>query len=169
MLLKIFLVLLLFFPLSACQAAEITHGRVTRVYDGDTIEVEPFGRVRLLGIDCPEHQASDRDHYYQRRFRTPAETLRRVARQATDFVIEKGLNQRVRLEFDRERTDQYGRTLAYVYLTDGRLLNLMLIEEGLAAVYRRAEFMLKDQFVAAEDRARKRHVGMWQKPDQGGK
>lgn len=158
---RILVVLLLIVPLCACQQAEAVSGRVTWVYDGDTIEVENIGRVRLLGIDAPEAKGSERDRFYQHQLQISTSTLRSVARQATNFVIRHSRNQTVSLEFDRERTDSYGRTLAYVYLPDGRLLNQLLIEEGLAAVFRRAEFKRKDQFMAAEAVARNNKRGLW--------
>lgn len=156
------LVLLLLLP-TACHHAAATTGRVTWVYDGDTIEVADLGRVRLLGIDVPESAASDRDRFYQRQFRIAAPTLRSVARQAKEFVMTKSHGRTVRLEFDRQRTDAYGRLLAYVYLPDGELLNLVLIDRGLATVFRRADFVRKEQFFAAERTARDRQIGIWQK------
>lgn len=158
---RVLVALLLILPLWACQQAEATSGRVSWVYDGDTIEVEQVGRVRLLGIDAPEIKDSDRDRFYQHQFGISSATLRLVARQATDYVIKHAHNQIVTLEFDQERIDPYGRTLAYVYLPDGRLLNQVLIEEGLAAVFRRADFQLKEQFMAAEAKARENKRGLW--------
>lgn len=153
--------LLLFVQLCACQQAEAISGQVTWVYDGDTIEVKNIGRVRLLGTDAPEAKDSERDRFYQHNFQIAPATLRSVARQASHFVIRHSRDQIVRLEFDQERIDSYGRTLAYVYLPDGRLLNKLLIEEGLAAVFRRADFKLKDQFMAAEAVARHNKRGLW--------
>lgn len=159
-------VLLLLFLLQfaiTCHSAAATTGRVTWVYDGDTIEVAELGRVRLLGIDVPESAASDRDRFYQRQFRIAEPTLRSVARQAKEFVIAAAQGKTVRLEFDRQRTDAYGRRLAYVYLPDGALLNLVLVDRGLATVFRRADFLRKEQFFAAEKKARGRQIGIWQK------
>ena len=158
---RILVALLLIFPLCACHQAEAVSGRVTWVYDGDTIEVESVGRVRLLGIDTPELRDSERDRFYQHQFRISTATLRHVARQASDFAIRHSHHQTVTLKFDQERTDPYGRTLAYVYLPDGRLLNQMLLEEGLAAVYRRAEFKYKGRFMAIETEARANRRGLW--------
>jgi len=158
---RLLVALLLVVQLCACQQAEAFSGRVTWVHDGDTIEVENIGRVRLLGIDAPEEQGSERDRFYQHQFQISPATLRSVARLATHFVIRHSRNQTVRLAFDRERTDSYGRTLAYVYLPDGRLLNQLLVEEGLAAVFRRTEFELKDQFMVAEAKARNNKRGLW--------
>ncbi len=158
---RILLALLLLVQLCACQQAEAVSGRVTWVYDGDTIEVEYIGRVRLLGIDSPEAKDSDRDRFYRHRFQISPFTLRAIARQATDYVIQHSRNRTVSLTFDREQKDSHGRTLAYVYLPDGRLLNQLLVEEGLAAVFLRAEFELKDQLLAAEARARSHKRGLW--------
>lgn len=158
---RILVALLLVVQLCACQQVEAVSGKVTWVHDGDTIEIKNIGRVRLLGIDAPEEKASDRDRFYRHQFQIPPATLRTTARQATQFVIRHSRNQIVSLEFDRERTDQYGRTLAYVYLPDGRLLNQLLLEEGLAAVFRRGEFELKEQFMAAEEKARKDKRRLW--------
>jgi len=58
--------LLLCLLLPTLAAAETLSGRVKWIYDGDSIEVAGIGTVRLLGIDAPEHKASQRDRYYQR-------------------------------------------------------------------------------------------------------
>jgi micrococcal nuclease len=67
----------------------------------------------------------------------------------------------VRLEYDGPRTDQYKRTLAYVFLTDGRLANLEIIRAGWAEVYRRFEYARKPAFFAVEREAKDAKRGMW--------
>jgi len=57
--------------------------------------------------------------------------------------------------------DKYGRLLAYVYLPNGRLLNRLLAEQGMAVVYRRFSFNMKADFLAAEAEARKSRTGLW--------
>jgi len=135
-------------------------GRIEWVYDGDTIRVAHVGKVRLLGIDAPEHEDSDRDQYLLRRGVTAA-TLRQTAT-AARLYLQQWRGQTVRLQSPQARQDRYGRLLAYVYLPDGRLLNRGLIEAGLAVVYRRFDFELKADFIAAETRARQQGRGMWQ-------
>lgn len=143
----------------------VTHGRVNRVYDGDTIRVTGVGKVRLLGIDTPEHEDSHRDDYYLRRG-IERKTLRRIAHDATAFTRRLVKGHTVRLEFDREQRDVYGRRLAYVYLDDDRMLNRLLLENGLAAVYRRFDFRYKRDFLRTEKTARDRRRGLWHKgPD----
>lgn len=135
-------------------------GRVSWVYDGDTLEIHGMGKVRLLGIDTPELLASERDTPYVKSG-VSSKLLRKVACEATAYVIRTAKNQIVTLEFDRERTDAYGRILAYVTLPDGRMLNRELIRKGLAAAYRRFDHRLKDDFFRIEAQAREAECGLW--------
>lgn len=140
-------------------AAEV-RGRVSWVYDGDTLKVDGVGKVRLLGIDTPESESSPRDGTYRRGGISPRQ-LRFGAKRATDFLVRVAKGKSVTLTFDRDKVDHYGRTLAYVTLSDGRMLNRELLKEGLAFVYRRFEFQLKDDFLRAEAEARGAGRGLW--------
>ncbi|MCF6178330.1 MAG: thermonuclease family protein [Geopsychrobacter sp.] len=149
--------------ISSSALAATEYGKVNWIYDGDTIKVAGVGKVRLIGIDTPEKKDSPRDKYYLRNNKLTRRTLRKIGRQAFEFNMQQVKNRRVRLEFDHEKTDKYGRILAYVFLPDGRLLNRLLLENGLAAVYRRFNFRRKTDFLRAEQTARKQHRGLWQK------
>ncbi|HAD03804.1 MAG TPA: thermonuclease [Desulfuromonas sp.] len=149
-----------FVPAPALAAAPPRLYSVTWVYDGDTIEVTGLGKVRLIGIDVPEETASARDDYFARQG-IPDKVLRRTAKQALAYTIGRVKGNSVRLKFDSERRDRHGRILAYVYLLDGRFLNRLLLDEGLAVVYRRFDFRLKKEFLAAEAAAREGRKGMW--------
>jgi micrococcal nuclease len=93
------------------------HGvHVLHVTDGDTIILEDGRRVRYIGIDTPE--MSDP------RLREAAET----ARAANERLVG---GKTVRLEMDREPLDRYGRTLAYVWVNDV-LVNEVLLRDGFA-------------------------------------
>ncbi|SDM32531.1 micrococcal nuclease [Geoalkalibacter ferrihydriticus] len=156
-------ILALLFGLALNACAGETQGRVSWIYDGDTIEVEGLGRVRLLGIDTPEGHDSERDLFYQRRFGIPPAHLRKIADEARRFNIRQVKGRVVTLRFEGERRDTYGRLRAYVTLPDGRNLNRLLVEEGLAAVYRRIDFSLKEDFLQSEEQARRRGNGLWSK------
>jgi micrococcal nuclease len=94
---------------------------VTRVVDGDTIEVLLGGRredVRLIGVDTPETVKPD----------TPVQCF---GERASHFTKRRLTGRRVRLVFGVERRDVYGRLLAYVYL-HGRFFNPILVRRGLA-------------------------------------
>jgi micrococcal nuclease len=125
---------------------------VARVVDGDTIHVLRDGRdvtVRLIGIDAPEVG------WYGGR----AECF---GARAGRFLIDLLDGERVRLEDDLDPVDPHGRTLAYAYLGDGRMVNLLLVQEGLATV---TIFAPNDRHEArlraAEDEARDRGAGLW--------
>lgn len=95
---------------------------VTRVVDGDTIEVQRGGMidVRLIGMDTPESVHPSE----------PVECHGPAAAELTKRSLEGDM---VRLELDVERRDRYGRTLAYVW-DDARLFNQVLVERGFATV-----------------------------------
>ena len=95
--------------------------RVERVIDGDTIRVRFVSgaarRVRYIGIDSPELRG-DTECY---------------AKAAVNRNAELVGGERVKLVYDRERKDLYGRLLAYVYRArDGRFINADLIADGFA-------------------------------------
>jgi micrococcal nuclease len=127
---------------------------VTRVVDGDTIEVERRGVtvIRLIGVDTPETV-------------DPTEPVECYGRAASDFTTRFLLGDRVRLEFDVERTDHYGRTLAYVW--DGAtLFNRLLVERGLGTVATYPPNVEHEaSFVAAERKARDGNRGLWRACD----
>lgn len=153
---------LLLLTLAAGAVAGELRGRVEWIYDGDTIRVAGIGKVRLLGIDTPEREASERDRFFVK-LGGNGKKLRRIAGEVLQFNIAHVKGQEVRLTLDHEKRDAYGRLLAYVTLPDGSLLNRLLLEKGHAVVYRRFDFALKGDFLAAEEQARRRQVGLWAK------
>jgi micrococcal nuclease len=122
---------------------------VTRVIDGDTIVVEGVGTVRLIGVDTPETVDPRRPVGY-------------FGKEASDFTKQLATGRRVRLEFDQDRTDRYGRTLAYVYLQpENLLLNGEIIRQGYGFAYTRFPFRMMEQFRALEREAREAGRGLW--------
>lgn len=154
--------LLLLVILPTIATAETLSGQVQWIYDGDSIEVTGIGTVRLLGIDAPEHKASRRDRYYLRWGVEPV-TLRQINQAGKTYLIKSVKGVTVVLKTEAKKRDRYNRLLAYVYLPDGRLLNRMLLKQGLAVVYRRFDFELKPDFLEAESQARCSKKGLWQK------
>jgi micrococcal nuclease len=155
---------LLFLVLSATllHATEVK-GRVTWIYDGDTLEVEKIGKVRLIGIDTPEYKASKRDNYYSKNHDIEADKLREISRQAKRFNIENAKGKRVRLVTGKNERDKHGRLLVYLYLPGGDMLNRLLLKKGLATVFRRYDFRYKKEFLKLEQKARHKKRGLWSK------
>lgn len=113
---------------------------VLRVYDGDTFKCRLDGgkeiKVRLIGVDTPESSKNIKAYRDAERSKTDIEKIVQMGQAAKEFVkgiLKKGTQ--VVLETDVQPTDKYGRILAYVYLPDGKMLNMLLIEEGFATVY----------------------------------
>ncbi len=122
--------------------------RVERVVDGDTIIVSGVGRVRLIGVDTPESVDP----------RRPVEFFGKEASAFTRRLVD---GKRVRLEYDWERTDRYGRTLAYVYLPDGTFVNAEIVRQGYGHAYTRFPFKYLDGFRQFEREARQAGRGLW--------
>jgi micrococcal nuclease len=117
--------LLLVLSVVAATASAGQWGVCERVIDGDTVWVSGVGKVRLIGVDTPELA-------YDGVTRKGGKGDEPGARRAREFVEGLLLGRRVRLEFDHERFDRYGRTLAYLYTEEGEPVNELLIREGLA-------------------------------------
>lgn len=88
---------------------------VERIIDGDTIVMNDNTHIRLLGINSPE-----KNEFYDI--------------EATNSLIEMIANKTVILEYGKDRTDLYGRTLAYVIL-DGENINVEQVRRGFANTF----------------------------------
>lgn len=113
--------------------------RVIRVISADTLTVLYRGKweeIKLIGPEAPQTALNDKA--YEEALRdsaTPDEILQRGL-QATEFV--KGLlhyGSQVWIEFDVLKRDRYSRLLGYVYLADGRMLNEVILRQGLARLF----------------------------------
>ncbi len=122
---------------------------VQRVVDGDTFRLKSGQRVRLLGINTPELARDGR----------PAEPL---AEEATIWLRNQIEGREIQLTFDKEREDDYGRILAYVW-TDNRLINEELIREGFTKARTDYAFSstMKRRFREVEKEARTANKGIW--------
>jgi len=99
----------------ARQFDDSNYVTIGRIVDGDTFETTDKEKVRMLGINTPEHN----EKYFD------------IAKSNLEKLI---LNQSVKLEYGKDKKDLYGRTLAYVYLGDINV-NLEQIKGGFANAY----------------------------------
>ncbi len=122
---------------------------VKTVIDGDTIELNNVEKLRYIGVDAPEFQSSKKN----------AEQFAEEAFQANRKMVE---NRKVKLEFDVEQRDQYGRLLAYVYTEDGIMVNEWLVANGYAkTVVFPPNVRYVDRFKHLEKEAQKQKIGLW--------
>ena len=128
--------------LIAAAAAGETQDAVESVHDGDTLTLAGGMRVRLYGIDAPEHQ----------------NTAGLLARAALERLAE---GKRAACAILAE--DRYKRNVAVCRLVDGPDLSLAQLATGNAATYRRylTDARLRDPYIAAETKARAAHCGIW--------
>lgn len=127
---------------------------VTKVVDGDTINVEVNGvvqKLRLIGIDTPEVV-------------DPRKTVQCFGKEASNKAKELLLGKKVRLEADSTQNDKdkYGRYLRYIYREDGLFYNKWIIENGYAHEYTYViPYKFQTDFKAAEKSARENGRGLW--------
>ncbi|QXQ08900.1 thermonuclease family protein [Paeniglutamicibacter sp. Y32M11] len=138
-------------PAADGSAAEAT---IIRVIDGDTVVATVSGKettVRLLNIDTPETKAPNR----------PVQCLGNEATTFTESMLRPG--DKVTLEYDVTRLDQYGRTLAGVY-KDKSLVNADIAAAGLGVA---VLFEPNDRFyaevLAAQEEAEGNNAGLFAK------
>lgn len=135
---------------------------VLRVVDGDTIDIRDDVRgrlrVRVLGIDTPETKKL-------------GFTIGCWGPEATAFAEVTMVGQRVALEPDptRDRTDRYGRTLAYLVRADGWDYSVEAARAGAAHsyVYHGEPVTRHSEIAAAENEARDARRGLWGAPCYG--
>jgi len=125
--------------------------RVTRVIDGDTIEVNLGGaiyKVRYIGIDTPETVH-------------PSQPVECFGKEASDKNSELVAGKIVRLERDVSETDRYGRLLRYVWAGD-IFVNDYLVRQGYAYAYTYPpDVKYAEQFAEAQREARDDNRGLW--------
>lgn len=142
---KIFLCVIIL----AGAAAPASALMVTRVVDGDTLVLDSGEKVRLIGVDTPETKH-------------PLKPVEVFGAEAYDFTRSQIEGEEVRLEYDWEKEDKYGRLLAYVYRKkDDFFLNAEIIKQGFGFAYTYSPFKHLAEFRSHEKKAREGGVGLW--------
>ena len=129
------------------------------VIDGDTFSVGRCGeegeRIRLLGINAPEIEHDGQ----------PAECYGEDARTALDQMIG---NETVWLSFGSECQDQYGRTLAWVWIAqdddEPMLVSEWMLRNGHARLYDgegATSLVYRERLISAEFSAVEGGLGLW--------
>ena len=135
----------------ASSRSGVATAEVERVIDGDTIEVNLEGEtedVRYIGVDTPETVK-------------PGTPVQCFGKEASAFNHELVEGHDVRLEFDRELRDVYGRLLAYVFVGD-RFVNGELVEGGYARTLEiEPNTARADELSDLEDAAGAAGRGLW--------
>jgi endonuclease YncB( thermonuclease family) len=121
--------------------------RVTRVIDGNTVEMERLGKVRLIGVNTPEKERCYDDV-------------------ATRFTRDRLEGHVVQYEIGAEPKDRYDRTLAYLS-REGVLHNKDLLSAGYAKVLTvPPNDKYEERFEGAQRKAKKTGMGLWYRCDR---
>ncbi|OPX97597.1 MAG: SPBc2 prophage-derived endonuclease YokF precursor [Syntrophorhabdus sp. PtaU1.Bin002] len=122
---------------------------VRKVIDGDTIQLESGETVRYIGIDAPELYIKDGGAEF-------------FAREAARYNKKLVFLKKVKLEFDAEKRDNYGRLLAYVFVKN-TFVNAELVKLGYAKVMTKPpNTKYKDILLAQQQKAMDEERGLWQ-------
>ena len=142
------------------QAADVFVVRY--VSDGDTLILQDGRRVRLIGVDTPEMHDDRRNLEDASRNHLSEKTVKEFAEKAREFVNRAMKGRSVRLEYDWQRKDKYGRILAYVYRQpDNYFLNAEIIREGYGFAYLAFPFRYSEEFRQHAREAQKNRRGLW--------
>jgi micrococcal nuclease len=120
--------------------------------DGDTVELTTGEKVRFIGVDTGMDTPETKD---------PRKPVQHFGKETTAFTQHLVQGKRVRLEYDQQRQDKYGRTPAYVLLEDGTFVNAEIICQGYGFAYTRFPFKYLERFRQLEREAREAKRGLW--------
>lgn len=148
---KLLLPLLIIF-FTGCLTYLPQEGKVTYIYDGDTIQVNGQ-KIRLIGVDTPESEWKDKGVQEEC-----------FAKESSGFLKGLLMNQTVFLKPDpaTPEKDKYDRFLAYVYLGN-RFINAEIVEKGYGFAFTTFPNTQKEKFISLEKRAKEKKLGLWGK------
>jgi micrococcal nuclease len=122
---------------------------VISVSDGDSVSVliaRKKEEVRLIGIDAPEMAQKPWGDESKKHLES--------------FLSSSGW--KVKLEYDVEKRDKYGRILAYMRTADEKFINLLMIKSGYAMLYTvPPNVKYVHELKAAQEEARNGKLGIW--------
>ncbi|MFC4075732.1 thermonuclease family protein [Salinithrix halophila] len=138
--------------------SNLTDAKVTRVIDGDTIEVKTESgsqeKVRLVGVNTPET-----NH--------PKIGVEAYGKEASHFTKRRLAGQDIALETDTEKRDRYGRLLAYVWRGE-EMFNATLLKKGMAQMMTvPPNVKYQKTFLQLQREAQKEETGLWEKQGEG--
>lgn len=138
----------------ACNQTDYSRIKVIEVVDGDTVRLSDGNLLRYIGLDTPELRIKDKngDFKYQ---------PQPFGLEAKEFNRKLVEGKEVRIEFDLQKRDRYGRLLGYCF-TGKTLVNAKLIEDGYAVLYTYPpNVKYVDSFAAAQKKAQQEKNGLW--------
>jgi micrococcal nuclease len=123
---------------------------IKHIIDGDTVITVNNEHIRLIGIDTPEINN-----------RTGDNEIGAVAAKNYLRMLLVGVDT-IGMILDEEKQDQYGRTLAHLYLTDGTNIQAKLLQTGLAVPFTYPPNLKYTVcYYRVSEQAEKQQQGLW--------
>ena len=139
---------------------------VAYVVDGDTVAVridKTIEKVRLIGIDTPESRRNERAQLQAERSNRDMKTIIEFGKRSKETL--KGLlpkGTELRVEYDAQKRDKYGRLLAYIYRTDNVMINEEILLRGYAQLLTiPPNVRYVERFKRALAKSKKEQRGLW--------
>lgn len=146
-------------PRTNSKVAAKVHYKVEKIVDGDTFWADNGTgkeiKIRLIGVDAPESKNAFKKKigYY--------------GKESKAYLTNMLTGKSVKLVCDLDSLDQYGRTLAYVFLEDGTFVNSELVKNGYAMVMTvPPNVKYAEEFLRLQIEARENNRGLWNAPDK---
>lgn len=148
------LLLILIFFCSCGQNYDYSNIKVTHVIDGDTVKLRNGETLRYIGLDTPEIRIKKGGNFVYE-----PQPFAIEAKKLNENLVQGKL---IKVEFDVEKRDMYGRLLGYCFLQDGTFVNNELIKQGLAVIYTHPpNVKFSDTFFKTQQTARRAKRGIW--------
>ena len=126
--------------------------RVHKVLNGDTFIISEDFVVKLIGVRTSlVHLDDGKSEYF--------------GRKSLSFTNRLIQGKRVKLKFDKNKIDDEGNILAYVYLPDSKFLNAEIIKQGFGKLDETFDFIYLSQFAEYEKKAKEKNIGLWKTSD----
>lgn len=124
---------------------------IKSIIDGDTVILTDNRHIRLIGINTPEINHDN--------LKLSDEGALEAKFKLTKLLANQN---EVQLKYGVERFDRHGRTLAHLYLKNGRNIQSELLQQGLAMPLRIApNLVMADCYNTASLSAKDRNLGLW--------
>ena len=145
--------LLLFLLSCSFPQQDYSQIKVLEVIDGDTVKLSNGKLLRYIGLDTPEVRIKSNGG-----FKYDPQPFALEAKEYNRRLVE---GKPVKIEFDVDRYDRYGRLLGYCFVDD-KFVNAELIEKGYAVIYTYPpNVKYADLFVKLQAEAREKQRGLW--------
>jgi len=144
-----------FLFLIACRPASSDYSQifVSEVIDGDTVKLSNGQLLRYIGIDTPELRVKQGGKFIYK-----PQPFALEAKECNQKLVE---GKSVKIEFDLDKYDKYGRLLGYLFV-DEVFVNAKLIEEGVAVLYTYPpNVRYVDKLIKSQKEARANKQGLW--------